>query len=84
MVVDRTSRTLTDFFNPHHPAVLKLIQMTVENAHKAGIWVGMCGELGSDLSITETFLKMGVDEFSVAPYSVLPLRQQIRGIDLRK
>ena len=58
--------------------------MTVENAHKAGIWVGMCGELGSDLSNTETFLKMGVDEFSVAPYSVLPLRQQIRGIDLRK
>lgn len=84
LVVDRTSRNLTDFFNPHHPAVLKLIQMTVENAHKAGIWVGMCGELGSDLSITETFLKMGVDEFSVAPYSVLPLRQQIRGIDLRK
>ena len=84
LVVDRTSRNLTDFFNPHHPAVLKLIQMTVENAHKAGIWVGMCGELGSDLSITETFLKMGVDEFSVAPYSVLPLRQQIRGINLKK
>ena len=72
------------FFNPHHPAVLKLIQMTVENAHKAGIWVGMCGELGSDLSITETFLRMGVDEFSVAPYSVLPLRKQIRSIDLSK
>ena len=84
LVVDRTSRNLADFFNPHHPAVLKLIQMTVENAHKAGIWVGMCGELGSDLSITETFLKMGVDEFSVAPYSVLPLRQEIRGIDLKK
>ena len=58
--------------------------MTVENAHKAGIWVGMCGELGSDLSITETFLRMGVDEFSVAPYSVLPLRKQIRSIDLSK
>ena len=84
LVVDRTSRVLSDFFNPHHPAVLKLIQMTVENAHKAGIWVGMCGELGSDLSITETFLRMGVDEFSVAPYSVLPLRKQIRSIDLRK
>lgn len=83
LVVDRTSRVLSDFFNPHHPAVLKLIQMTVENAHKAGIWVGMCGELGSDLSITETFLRMGVDEFSVAPYSVLPLRKQIRSIDLR-
>ena len=84
LVVDRTSRVLSDFFNPHHPAVLKLIQMTVENAHTAGIWVGMCGELGSDLSITETFLRMGVDEFSVAPYSVLPLRKQIRSIDLSK
>ena len=84
LVVDRTSRVLSDFFNPHHPAVLKLIQMTVENAHKAGILVGMCGELGSDLSITETFLRMGVDEFSVAPYSVLPLRKQIRSIDLSK
>lgn len=84
LVVDRTSRVLSDFFNPHHPAVMKLIQMTVENAHKAGIWVGMCGELGSDLSITETFLRMGVDEFSVAPYSVLPLRKQIRSIDLSK
>ena len=84
LVVDRTSRVLSDFFNPHHPAVLKLIQMTVENAHKAGIWVGMCGELGSDFSITETFLRMGVDEFSVAPYSVLPLRKQIRSIDLSK
>lgn len=84
LVVDRTSRVLSDFFNPHHPAVLKLIQMTVENAHKAGIWVGMCGELGSDLSITETFLRMGVDEFSVAPYSVLPLRKQIRSTDLSK
>lgn len=84
LVVDRTSRVLSDFFNPHHPAVLKLIQMTVENAHKAGIWVGMCGELGSDLSITETFLRIGVDEFSVAPYSVLPLRKQIRSIDLSK
>lgn len=84
LVVDRTSRVLSDFFNPHHPAVLKLIQMTVENAHKAGIWVGMCGELGSDLSITETFLRMGVDEFSVAPYSVLPLRKQIRSINLSK
>ena len=84
LVVDRTSRTLSDFFNPHHPAVLKLIQMTIENAHAAGIWVGMCGELGSDLSITETFLRMGVDEFSVAPYSILPLRQQIRAIDLSK
>lgn len=84
LVVDRTSRVLSDFFNPHHPAVMKLIQMAVENAHKAGIWVGICGELGSDLSITESFMKMGVDEFSVAPYSILPLRQQIRNLDLSK
>lgn len=84
LVVDRTSRILSDFFNPHHPAVLKLIEMTVENAHKEGIWVGICGELGADLSMTENFLKMGVDEFSVAPYSILPLRQRVREIDLTK
>lgn len=84
LVVDRTSRILSDFFNPHHPAVLKLIEMTVENAHKEGIWVGICGELGADLSMTENFLKMGVDEFSVAPYSILPLRQRIRELDLTK
>ena len=84
LAIDRQNTKLDPFFDPHHPAILRMIQMVVENAHKAGIWVGMCGELGSDLSITETFLKMGVDEFSVAPYSVLPLRQQIRGIDLKK
>lgn len=84
LVVDRTSRILSDFFNPHHPAVLKLIEMTVENAHKEGIWVGICGERGADLSMTENFLKMGVDEFSVAPYSILPLRQRIRELDLTK
>lgn len=82
LVVDRTSRVLSDFFNPHHPAVLKLIQMTVENAHKAGIWVGICGELGADLSMTEQFLKWGVDEFSVAPYSILPLRKKVRETSL--
>lgn len=84
LVVDRTSRTLSDFFNPHHPAVLKLIEMTVANAHKAGIWAGICGELGADETMTESFLRMGVDEFSVAPYSVLPLRRKIRSIDLSK
>lgn len=82
LVVDRTSRVLSDFFNPHHPAVLKLIQMTVKNAHKAGIWVGICGELGADLSMTEQFLKWGVDEFSVAPYSILPLRKKVRETSL--
>ena len=84
LAIGRQNAKLDSFYNPHHEAVLRLIQMTVENAHKAGIWVGMCGELGSDLSITETFLRMGVDEFSVAPYSVLPLRKQIRSIDLSK
>lgn len=83
LVVDRNSRNLAAFFNPHHPAVLKLIEMTVENAHKQGIWVGICGELAADLSMTETFLRMKVDELSVAPASVLPLRQKIRSLDLK-
>lgn len=82
LVVDRTSRVLSEFFNPYHPAVMKLIRMSVENAHKEGIWVGICGELGSDLSMTEAFLRMGVDEFSAAPYSVLPLRKQVRSLNL--
>ena len=68
----------------HHPAVLKLIQMTIENGHKAGIWVGICGELGADLTLTETFLRMGVDELSVSPPSVLPLREKVRSLDLSK
>ena len=84
LVVDRTSRVLSEFFNPYHPAVMKLIRMSVENAHKEGIWVGICGELGSDLSMTEAFLRMGVDEFSAAPYSVLPLRKQVRSLNLSK
>ena len=84
LVVDRNARGLSEFFNPHHPAVLKLVEMTVENAHKAGIWVGICGELASDLSMTETFLRMKVDELSVAPASILPLRQKIRSLDLSK
>lgn len=82
LVVDRTSRILSEFFNPYHPAVMKLIRMTVENAHKEGIWAGICGELGSDLSMTEIFLRMGVDEFSAAPYSILPLRKQVRSLNL--
>lgn len=81
LVVDRTSRTLSEFFNPHHPAVLRLIEMAAENAHKAGIWIGICGELGADLSMTEKFLAMGIDEFSVPPFSILPVRQKIRSIE---
>lgn len=66
LAIDRQQTKLDAFFDPHHPAVLKLIQMTIENGHKAGIWVGICGELGADLTLTETFLRMGVDELSVS------------------
>lgn len=82
LAIDRQQTKLDDFFDPHHPAVLKLIEMTIENGHKAGIWVGICGELGADLSLTETFLKMGVDELSVSPPAVLGLREKIRSISI--
>ena len=84
LAIDRPQTQLDAFFDPHHPAVLKLIQMTIENGHKAGIWVGICGELGADLTLTETFLRMGVDELSVSPPSVLPLREKVRSLDLSK
>lgn len=84
LAIDRQQTQLDAFFDPHHPAVLKLIQMTTENGHKAGIWVGICGELGADLTLTETFLRMGVDELSVSPPSVLPLREKVRSLDLSK
>lgn len=84
LAIDRQQTKLDAFFDPHHPAVLKLIQMTIENGHKAGIWVGICGELGADLTLTETFLRMGVDELSVSPPSVLPLREKVRSLDLSK
>ena len=84
LAIDRQQTKLHAFFDPHHPAVLKLIQMTIENGHKAGIWVGICGELGADLTLTETFLRMGVDELSVSPPSVLPLREKVRSLDLSK
>lgn len=84
LAIDRQQTQLDAFFDPHHLAVLKLIQMTIENGHKAGIWVGICGELGADLTLTETFLRMGVDELSVSPPSVLPLREKVRSLDLSK
>lgn len=84
LAIDRQQTKLDAFFDSHHPAVLKLIQMTIENGHKAGIWVGICGELGADLTLTETFLRMGVDELSVSPPSVLPLREKVRSLDLSK
>ncbi len=84
MAIDRQNPQLDEFFDPHSEAVLRMIALTVENAHKAGIWAGICGELGADLRLTERFLKMGVDELSVAPGHVLAVRKVIRETDLRK
>ena len=78
LACDRQNNDLGRFFNPHHPAVLRLLKMVADNAHKNGIWVGICGELGADLSLTETFLSIGIDELSVSPRSVLPLRAKVR------
>ena len=82
LACDRQNNDLGRFYNPHHPAVLRLIKMVVDNAHKNGIWVGICGELGADLDMTETFLAIGVDELSVSPRAVLPLRNAIRNTDM--
>ena len=81
LAVDRQGVGLDRFFDAHHPAVLRMLRMTAENAHKAGIWIGICGELGADAELTETFLSMGIDELSVSPSAVLPLRSAIRSID---
>lgn len=78
LAIDRQNTKLDGFFDPHHLAIQRLIHMTIENGHKAGIWVGICGELGADLSMTETWIRMGIDELSVSPSMVLPLRKQIR------
>lgn len=84
LAIDRQQTQLDAFFDAHHPAVLRLIGQTIANGHKEGIWVGICGELGADLALTETFLRMGVDELSVSPPAVLPLREKIRSLDLKK
>ena len=78
LACDRQNNDLGRFFDAHHPAVLRLIKMACDNAHKEGIWCGICGELGADLELTETFLSIGVDELSVSPRAVLPLRQKVR------
>jgi len=82
LAIDRQNQNLDAFYNPHHPAVLRLISQVVDNAHKNGIWVGICGELGADPELTETFLSLGVDELSVSPSAVLKLRQTVRQINL--
>ena len=81
LAIDRQNAKLDEFYNPHHEAVLRMIQMVVENAHKAGIWAGICGELGADLELTDRFMEMGVDELSVSPTFIYPVRQKIREYD---
>lgn len=84
MAIDRQNPKLDEFFNPHHEAVLRMIELVAKNAHDNGIWTGICGELGADMELTERFLRMGIDELSVSPSFVLPLRNTIRSIDLSK
>ncbi|MEE8885965.1 MAG: phosphoenolpyruvate--protein phosphotransferase [Eubacteriales bacterium] len=78
LAMDRQNDKLDTFYQAHHPAILRLIQMTIENGHKGGAWVGICGELGADTTLTQTFLQMGVDELSVSPSMILPVREAIR------
>ena len=78
LAIDRQNEKLAPFYDAHHPAVLRMIQMVADSAHKYGIWAGICGELGADTELTDTFLKMGIDELSVAPGAVLPIRKLIR------
>ncbi len=84
LAIDRQNPKLDAFYDPHHPAVLRMIQMVVENAHKAGIWSGICGELGADTTLTRRFLAMGVDELSMSPGSILPVRKIILETDVTK
>ncbi len=82
LAIDRQNPKLDDFYDSHHPAVLEMIRMVAENAHKAGIWAGICGELGADLELTREFLAMGIDELSVSPGSILPIRKIILETDV--
>ena len=84
LAVDRQNEKLDAFYDAHHPAVLRMIKMVVENAHQAGIWAGICGELGADTELTKDFLRMGVDELSVSPGHILPIRKIIRETDTRE
>lgn len=82
LAIDRQNERLDDFYNPHHKAILRMIRMVVENAHKYGKWAGICGELGADLELTEEFIRMGIDELSVSPAMVLKLRKCIRELNI--
>lgn len=83
LACDRQNHELGRFYDPHHLSVLRLIKLAADNAHRHGIWIGICGELASDTTLTETFLAMGIDELSVSPRFVLPLRQTVRELDMR-
>ena len=78
LAIDRQNEKLYDFYNPHHKAIMRMIRMVADNAHKHGKWVGICGELGADPELTEEFVRMGIDELSVAPSMVLKLRKIVR------
>lgn len=84
LACDRQNQKLEPFLDPHHPAILRLIKLAADNAHREGKWIGICGELGADPALTELFLAMGIDELSVSPAMVLPLRKRIRSVDLHK
>lgn len=84
LAIDRQNSKLDDFYDSHHPAILEMIRMVTENAHKAGIWAGICGELGADLTLTRDFLAMGVDELSVSPGRILPIRKIVLETDVSK
>ena len=80
LAIDRQNEKLDEFYQPHHKAILRMIKLVIENAHKCGKWVGICGELGADTTLTEEFVRMGVDELSVAPSMILKLRKIIRNM----
>lgn len=82
LACDRQNSDVEPFVDPHHEAVLRLIGMSADNAHRHGAWIGICGELAADTGLTETFLRMGIDELSVSPASVLELREKVRSLDL--
>ncbi|MBQ6888865.1 MAG: phosphoenolpyruvate--protein phosphotransferase [Lachnospiraceae bacterium] len=84
LAIDRQNPKLEDIYDAHHEAVLRMLKLVVDNGHKEGCWVGICGELGADTTLTETFLRMGFDELSVTPSMVLKVREKIRGLDLSK
>ncbi|WP_418420780.1 putative PEP-binding protein, partial [Butyribacter intestini] len=81
LAIDRQNSKLDEFYNPHHEAILRMIKMVIDNAHKEGIWAGICGELGADTELTERFVEMGIDELSVSPACVLPIRKIVRDMD---